>query len=71
MGYDWIIDVLADLENFARKNNLEALAQSLNETANVAQIEIAAVQHVPNVALLGDGGGNRTVSTSIGAGRRD
>ena len=40
MGQKWIIDVLADLEAFARDNNLPNVADCLVETAKVARSEV-------------------------------
>lgn len=49
MGQKWIIDVLADLEAFARDNNLPNVADSLSETAKVARSEIRTMSgEVPN-----------------------
>jgi hypothetical protein len=42
MTHDWIIDVLIDLKTFARSNGLEALADQLDDSQMVAQIEIAS-----------------------------
>ncbi|MGJ8544442.1 MAG: hypothetical protein ACSHWZ_03285 [Sulfitobacter sp.] len=42
MQKDWILDVLADLRNFATVNQLPALAEQLEDTAIVALAEIAA-----------------------------
>ena len=42
MGRDWIIDVLADLRNFARDNDLPLLQAQLEEATLVAQVEIVS-----------------------------
>ncbi|MBS1301341.1 hypothetical protein [Loktanella sp. SALINAS62] len=42
MGQRWIIDVLADLENFATQNGLPLVADRMREAAIVASAEIAA-----------------------------
>ncbi len=42
MANDWIIDVLADLKTYARKNGLSVLANQLEETTLVATAEIAS-----------------------------
>jgi hypothetical protein len=42
MANDWIIDVLADLKTYAKKNGLSALAGQLEETTLVALAEIAS-----------------------------
>ena len=42
MQYDWILDVLSDLKNFARANDLSSLAEQLDDTALIAAAEIAS-----------------------------
>lgn len=42
MAHDWIIDVLTDLKTFARSNGFDSLAEHLDDTQMVAQIEIAS-----------------------------
>lgn len=49
MAHDWIIDVLTDLKAFARANGLPALAEHLDETHLVAQVEIAS--HTKGTAI--------------------
>lgn len=41
MPYDWILDVLTDLQSFAGMNGLEKLAAHLDETLEIASAEIA------------------------------
>ena len=41
MGNKWIIDVLTDLTTFAKSNGLDLLAAQLEQTAQVATVEIA------------------------------
>ncbi|MCK0095139.1 hypothetical protein MWU60_06125 [Yoonia sp. F2084L] len=43
MGRDWIIDVLADLRQFTRENDLPMLTAQLEEAGLVAQVEIASL----------------------------
>lgn len=40
MKNDWILDVLSDLRSFAQLNGMQALADSLAETAELAMTEI-------------------------------
>ncbi len=40
MTNDWIIDVLADLRSFSRKNGLPGLAEQLDDTILLAAAEI-------------------------------
>jgi hypothetical protein len=40
MGQKWIIDVIADLRDFAERNGLPLLANQLEATASVAKAEI-------------------------------
>lgn len=42
MANDWIIDVLADLKTYAKKNGLSVLSQQLEETTLIAATEIAS-----------------------------
>jgi hypothetical protein len=42
MKNDWIIDVLADLNSFAKSNGLPELAKQLEETAILASVELAS-----------------------------
>ena len=53
MRHDWIIDVLTDLQTFARANNLEALAGQLDDTRLVAQVEIASTSARGAIGLCG------------------
>lgn len=41
MSYDWILDVLADMRNFAASNGLPGLAEQLTHTSKIATAEIA------------------------------
>jgi len=41
MKNEWILDVLADLEAFARQNGLTALATQLVDTRLLAALELA------------------------------
>jgi len=50
MAQDWIVDVLADLRNFAIQNGLTNLAEQLDDTILVAATELAqADDAAPNV----------------------
>lgn len=54
MGHDWILDVLTDLQNFAQANGLSALAEQLDETHRVAQIDIASHAKGDGSGLYGE-----------------
>ena len=41
MRSDWVLDVLADLRNFAQANDLPKLAEQLDDTALIATAEFA------------------------------
>ena len=41
MNHEWILDVLTDLGAYARKHDLRALAEQLDDTRHVASAEIA------------------------------
>ena len=56
MGQKWIIDVIADLRDFADRNGLPLLANQLEVTASVARIEIdTRLNGVGPVASLTNG----------------
>lgn len=42
MRHDWIIDVLSDLQDYARRNDLAELALKVDEALAAARREIAA-----------------------------
>jgi len=68
MANDWILDVLADLKQFAARNDLTALAAQLDHTAVVAANEIAS-NHMRAPALIGvNAAQTRTVHRTIGFG---
>ncbi len=41
MRNEWILDVLADLQTFARENGLSVLAEQLDDTRLMAATELA------------------------------
>ena len=43
MGRNWIIDVIADLETFASRNDLPLLAKELTKAKTVAAVEVSAM----------------------------
>ncbi|MEM9250660.1 MAG: hypothetical protein AAGB05_18470 [Pseudomonadota bacterium] len=60
MHHDWVLDVLSDLSDYARKNGLPGLAEHLDDTRHVANAEIAradAVQVLPPTLPVDDHGG--------------
>ena len=44
MKNDWILDVLADLRNFAQENGLPTLAASLEDTSLIAVAELSSAE---------------------------
>jgi hypothetical protein len=60
MRDDWILDVLADLCEFARVNHLDGLATELARARQVAMAELSAG------VMLAAGGGDRGAG-SLGA----
>lgn len=42
MTYDWIIDVISDLETFSSANEMDGLARELADLKLTAALEIAA-----------------------------
>lgn len=41
MSHTWIVDVLTDLQTYARQNRMPDLAQQVEQTLRVARAEIA------------------------------
>ena len=56
MTKDWILDVLADLQTFAGKNNLTALERQLAVATQVATRDLASNQIIAPAAAQGDVG---------------
>ena len=53
MTHTWILEVLADMQNYARRNDLPGLAAQLDETLRIVGEEIAAHPGVePGAALI-------------------
>ncbi|KAJ55044.1 hypothetical protein ACMU_14910 [Actibacterium mucosum KCTC 23349] len=46
MANEWIIDVLVDLQDFARNNDMPGLVKQLDESLAVARAEVAAGRRV-------------------------
>jgi hypothetical protein len=51
---DWILDVLADLKNFAAANGMVALAEQLDDTKIVAAAELSSTSTEVNARTDGD-----------------
>lgn len=52
MANDWILDVLADLKTYAKKNGLPALADQLDETMLIAATEVSSSEgKAPQAAM--------------------
>lgn len=64
MKYDWILDVLADLKTFAQSNDLRVLADQLEETRQIAAIEIVSVSDLTGLVAHGDDTATGTYSGS-------
>lgn len=43
MNNHWILDILADLRAFAQQNDLDALAEQLDQTRLLAAVELASL----------------------------
>ena len=55
MSYSWITDVLTDLRDFARANDMTELARHLEGTLDLARAEIARVEHGSAEVSEGEG----------------
>jgi hypothetical protein len=51
MKHEWLIDILGDLKNYARKNGLNALSEELTTCQALAAIEISSVETQPVRAM--------------------
>ncbi len=70
MGHHWIIDVLADLQAYAQRNGLPALARQLEDTGLLANVEIASLLDEPATRVSGEVIETRRFLERSGAGRR-
>ncbi|RYG92763.1 hypothetical protein EU803_01250 [Loktanella sp. IMCC34160] len=70
MGNEWIIDVLEDLKTFARMNGLDTLASQLDDTAEVARIEIESTMTGAPLSVVGDGTKFGRLPAQTGTGHR-
>ncbi|UXX84922.1 hypothetical protein [Roseovarius pelagicus] len=43
MNNEWILDILTDLRSFALQNDLEALAEQLDQTRLLAAVELSSL----------------------------
>lgn len=59
MKYDWIMDVIADLETFSTANNMRQLAMELAELKMIAAVEIAAKEEQEAKSLMVKSGRHR------------
>ena len=50
MGHDWLFEVLDDMQAYAERHGMSALAAKIDETRQVARTEVAAASEG------GDGG---------------
>jgi hypothetical protein len=66
MGHDWILDVLADLQTFARANGMPTLAAQLTDASYVAQVEIASKAEGDGLGIIGAGTSTRRVDRTLG-----
>lgn len=55
MPHSWILDVLSDLDAYARRNDLTALAHHLTSVRQVAKVELSAVSGERTLVCI-DGG---------------
>ena len=68
MEHDWILDVLADLRNYANRNELPALAEQLQETALLAAVEISSAEGADRGGLRDDARRFRNYARPVTAG---
>ncbi len=66
MGHDWILDVLADLQTFAKANGMPTLAAQLTDASFVAEAEITSKAERDGVGILGAGTATRRFDRTLG-----
>lgn len=66
MAHEWVLDVLADLQSFARSNDLDELAAHLEEASFVATSEIRTQVEGVTQDKYGDAAGNRAYPPRCG-----
>ena len=66
MSNTWILDVLADLKSFAQRNDLNALAEQLDDTTLIAATEIASKEGGARSALNADVAGSGNIHRRLG-----
>lgn len=66
MGHNWIIDVIADLQNFAQRNELPLLAAELKKAKTVAVVEVAAIKGDAVSAAWGEEAGSERILPQSG-----
>lgn len=67
MSQEWMIDVLTDLKDFARRNGLMGLAEQLDDTILVAVTELRCRANGP-AGSDGHAGANSCVPRTLAAG---
>lgn len=68
MGRNWIIDVIADLQNFAQSNELPLLANELAKAKTVATVEIGTSGEGTGTAVWGEDADVERVFSQTGNG---
>lgn len=68
MKHEWLIDILGDLKNYARKNGLSALSEELTACQALAAIEISSQEALPACAEAGGGASFRAAGGGIKTG---
>ena len=69
MANEWILDVLADLSDFAHKSGLPALERQLRVSTNVANLEIASIEGMAQDLAQRGIADARAIDRPVAAGR--
>jgi len=69
MKHDWILDVLADLTNYAQENGMAVFAEQLNDTKLVVAAEISSLQDAELNTAAGNAGKAGILHRTYGAGK--
>ncbi len=69
MKHDWILDVLADLTNYAQENGMAVFAEQLNDTKLVVAAEISSLHDAELNTAAGNAGKAGSLHRTYGAGK--
>jgi hypothetical protein len=66
MGHEWIIDVIVDLQRYARTHELSGLEKYLEGASTSAKVEISRIIGNTFLSSQGEHSGTQQLSASVG-----